>query len=117
MKPNPPDSPPPGDDAFLHELRRFALRPPPPAWKEEILAAARHRPAVSRPWHRSPFWRGVAALWGISIAFWADTQRLAPASPTASSAPPMDFSPASQPDIQSLLATLASENRRRPLLP
>ena len=108
MKPNPPDPPPPGDDAFLSELRRFVLRPPPAEWREEILAAARSWPVVHKPWHRSPFWRGMAALWVVSIVLWADTPRLAPATHAVAETSP----DSSDEQMRALLAELEHSPRR-----
>ena len=104
------------DDNFIAELRRAALRPPPVAWRRQILAAAvaDNEPAAVR-WYRSPFWQSMAALWAVLLVLWLDTRR--PAPDTAVAGPQLDFSPAAQQDLQALLASLGNETRHHSPLP
>jgi hypothetical protein len=84
-----PELPPlPDDEAFVADLKKFRLRRPPEAWREQILAAAAVPVPAARPWHRSLFWRAVAAMWVASLGFRLGT----PASP-AEAAPALAAAP------------------------
>lgn len=105
---------PDSDDEFITSLKRFFLRPPPPAWREEILAAA-FRKTQTLAWHRSPWLRGMAAAWLISLGLWADTWRMAPQTSRSPSVQADSAGQFGQQDWQSLLASLEQSGpRHRP---
>ena len=112
MKTPQPDSQPGSDDEFITALTGFSLRPPPPPWRDEILAAAAVRPARKRPWHRSPWLRGMAAAWVVSLGLWADTWRMSPQPASFASMSVDSDRRFNQRDWQSLLALLEESDAR-----
>ncbi|HWB05511.1 MAG TPA: hypothetical protein VG796_21010 [Verrucomicrobiales bacterium] len=110
MKPTSPNNQP-GDDAeFLGSLRQFTLRPPPAGWRREILKTASPLPVR---WHRSPFWRSLAALWAVLLGLWLDTPRVESANPSAGFSPASPLSPDA---YQFVLAGLDRSIPRHPSL-
>jgi hypothetical protein len=100
------------DDEFVTSLQRYSLRPPPPAWRKEILAAAAARRSQIKPWHRSPWLRGMAASWVVSLGLWIDTQRVSPESASLQAMPGNSTRHFDQQDWQSLLALLEKSSPR-----
>jgi hypothetical protein len=90
MKPTSPNNQPEDDAEFIDSLRQLTLRPPPAAWRREILKKASPLPVR---WHRSPFWRSLAALWAVLLGLWLDTPHLESAGPSAGHSPASPLSP------------------------
>ena len=99
---------------FEQKLSRQPLRPPPPAWRAEILGAAEKivTPAAWRAWFwPSPAaWGALAAVWIVAFIFGANEQP-SPAQPPvhsiASRAAPVALYAFQSPrDLAALLDTL-----------
>ena len=106
MNSNPPNNNHERDEEFVAELQRFALRPPPAAWRAEILSAAGKPALVPLRWYRSPFWSSMAALWAVLLTLWLDTQRLTPDSASQSAGASPAAAPLTHEELQALLASL-----------
>ena len=106
MNSNPTHNDPERDEEFVAELQRFALRPPPAAWRAEILAAAAAAAPAAVRWYLSPFWRSMAALWAVLLTLWLDTPRLAPDSASQSVGASSAAAPLTHEELQALLASL-----------
>jgi hypothetical protein len=99
---------------FERQLSDQPLRPPPPAWRAEILAGAAKIVAPSWTW-RDWFWPSPIA-WGALAAVWvgafvlsgseASSMASAPDSRTAVSAAPPLYAFASPREISALLDSL-----------
>jgi hypothetical protein len=128
------------DDPFEQRLRRQPLRAVPPAWREEILAAAEaNRRAVPDDglallaalrlrlrelfWPAPQAWAGLAAIWLVIVSVNLVTREPVPAAIARQAAPPTPLQRELLKEQQQLFAELVgpsekhAADRPKPLAP